>query len=167
MDERQPKSEEPIDHTTIKNYVVAKKLGWEISGPFYTILPTPKAEYVEKCAEEVNALKYYLLKTVIIKDQFDKDHLARRNFEDQNPKIGTFFSEYSKLGGNMLNRSIICMENIIEEIAKKYPPIAEKLNTMARISEVRKELGKYTRSDFQDKVNFAKKLDIEVSLGLA
>ncbi len=160
MDIEKPgKVGKPIDPTSIKAYLESKKLGWEIDGPFYTTLPIPKAKYIERCVEYVEILTHHLLKTVIIKDQFDEDHSARRAFERENPEIGTFSSKYSKLGGNILFRALIAMEEITEKVGKIYPPIAKKLTAIAKLPEISQEFARYTQMTFEEKVIFARKLD--------
>lgn len=157
--EKKPEAEKPLGPTTIRAYVESRNLGWEVSGPFYSTLPTPKPEYIEKCAEDVDVLTCHLLETVIIKDQFDKDHSARRVFETNNPEIGTFSSKYSKLGGNRLIVTMYAMAEIIKRVGRTHPLIAEKLVTTAKLAEIGPELEKYNKMAFEEKVSFTRKLD--------
>ena len=153
MDTEPGKNRKPIDLIEAKKRMT--KLGWEIDGPFYTTVPTPKVNYVEKCIESVERLTQQLLKTVIIKDQFDKDHSTRREFERKNPEISTFSSKYSKLGGNILNGTLYAMEEIITRVKRTHPLVAEKLTAIVDFSV----LAGYNQMSFEEKVIVARKLD--------
>jgi hypothetical protein len=138
------------------------ELGWKVEGPFYATAPTPKSEYRKGCSDEVDDLIFYLLKTVIIKDTFGADHSARREFERQNPDIGTFSSKYSKLGLNRLSFPIYAMEYILKKVGKAYPSIEEKLKAAARLAEISQEIGGYRAMTLEEKIDFAKKVDATV-----
>ncbi|MES3031621.1 MAG: hypothetical protein V4699_00050 [Patescibacteria group bacterium] len=158
MGERLSKIEKLIDHTTIRAFVEQKKLGWEISGPFYTSAPTPKTEYIEKCTKEIEALEHHLLKTVIIKDDFKVD-TDRTDFVAKDDALSKFCSTYSKLKGNKLLTLIYKMEDMIEEIRRKNPKLSKRLATHLKIEEINEELKVYRQMTFEAKVAFARKLD--------
>ncbi|MFA5954906.1 MAG: hypothetical protein WC817_05260 [Patescibacteria group bacterium] len=148
----------PIDPAETRGYLQSE-MGWEIEGPFYAAVPTPKPEYITRCAKDAERLAYHLLKTVIIKDKFDKDHSSRRLFERSHPEVDTYSSEYSKLGGNRLLTSVYAMDEVIERVRREYPQIAEKLKTTAKSTEMLQEIAGYNAMSFEDKVRFARKLD--------
>lgn len=157
MDERLPIGK-PVNFNEIRIHMESK-LGWKVTGPFYIVAPIPKVEYVEKCAREIEKLVHQLLETVIIEDNFNKNHSARREYKRKNPDIDRFSSKYSKLKGNTLLGCLFDMERIIKIINKYNPLIAQKLNAIAKLDVIGKEFNNYNKMEFREKVAFARKLD--------
>ena len=145
-----------------------RKMGWEISGPFYTSVPTPKKEYLEiKQAEEIattseliDALNQYLLRTLIIKDGFGRDHSARRRFEAKNQDIWIFNSEYSKLGIGKISGVLASMNALIVRIGSLYPSKKEELEKIADLKSLYKIFKEeYPEKEFEDRVILVKKFE--------
>ncbi len=134
------------------------ELGWTLDWPFYSEVPTPKDELVRTRKREVQTLVHQLLKTCIIKDNFWKNHIARREFERKNPEINEFNSQYSKLGGNKLWTCFLWMKDILNSI-KNNKELYESLISIVNLEEIQDKLSKYNDMLFDEKVAFAKEMD--------
>ncbi|MDP2709566.1 MAG: hypothetical protein Q8O93_06045 [bacterium] len=134
------------------------EFGWTIEGPFYSNVPTPNPELIERCSQSITRLTDHLLKTVIINDGFGADHGARRKFEKFHPEADSFNSKFSKLGGNNLLGCYFSMDDIIDR-NRKRPEIYEALKNVAQLPELEKELAGYNEMTLDEKIAFARKMD--------
>ena len=105
---------------------LARDFRWEFSGPFYTDAALPHPQYVNGFGWEKYYLCRHLLDTMVIRDQFDKDHEARREFIVAH-KLNGFLQRRSKLRLNNLAVALTIMRQMREHIQNTFPGVGKKL----------------------------------------
>lgn len=129
----------------------------------YDQLPAVKSEYLERSWIDIARLIDQVLHTWIIRDIFDSDHNARRNFYQQNEfwkKLSPFKRQYSKLSGNNLLICIYSIDDLLRYIKRKFSEkYKECLELQEKFAQLWAELWTYNWMTFEEKSIFAKKID--------
>src|SRR3972149_6269841 len=146
----------PSDEEMIR--LCSERYGWVFEGPFYKEVPEPKPAYVATKTNEAGRLKDYLLSTYIIKDHFDRDHDARREFRRQNPQIGSWLDRKSKLRGNILLVALFSMDTIKDPLRRSFPDVYEHLDAIFP-GDLAQGSAVYNEMEFEKKVAYARYVD--------
>jgi len=155
----------PLELKTDQNYIdfCTREYGWQITGPSYTRVPEPKAEYVGGNQPEFDLIKHYLTGTYIIQDQFDKDHAARRLFLGELAKsesaVVAWIEKHSKLKGNRVATGVYYpMILITENLQEHFPEKGRGLDEIQRSHTFLNAL-QYDPFSFEEKVAYVKSVD--------
>ncbi len=139
---------------------LAQDFGWKFEGPFYTDAAVPRSEYVGEFDYEVRRIHNHLLDTMIIEDQFDKDHDGRRDFLLER-KICNFTFRASKLRWNNLYAVVASMRDMRESLREKFPEVFKRLGAIhvSQMYDVVASSCGYGKMTFQQKVAIARAVD--------
>ena len=134
--------------------------GWTFEGPFYTEVPSPNPEYVGTHLARLQHLRDQLLTTVIIHDQFDKDHWARRNFyTQQGSELIQFGKRYSKLKRGKMVVAVGTLTLLQRDLAQQNPKLHQKIAEIFIPEDHRVALEQYNDMELEQKKKYAKMLD--------
>ena len=122
-------TETPLEKRTDEEYlrILREEYGWEVEGPSYTEVPEPNPENIKGYESTVNCLKHYLLSTYIIKDQFGKDHDARRDIRaeiyNKEKELHDWLDKHSKLRATILSGVVLAVQRIIGHLKRANHPL--------------------------------------------
>lgn len=139
------------------------KFGWEFRKTIAKDIPTiaPACEEVfvrpSTARDDLDALIFQLNERFFIKDTFDKDHGARREFfRHVLGKNGSWLKKHSKLSGNNWNNSFFMIEEILEKLRRNNIKISFD---MQRVLDVARDAYIYRELDFDGKVAYVERID--------
>jgi hypothetical protein len=137
-----------------------QEYGWEFEGPFYTQVPSPKQEYVGEHLQRLLHLREELLTTVIIHDQFDKDHWTRREFHmKEGSELIQFCKKFCKLRrGKMVLASGI-FNFLLETLAQQNHELHGKIAKIFIPEEHLQALEQYNHMETEQKIKYARQMD--------
>jgi hypothetical protein len=148
--------------------ILEEEHGFVFQNPLHTEAPEPRIEYIgQQSREGVDVIRNYLLDMYIIRDTFENDHSARRNFfKEFEARYGTsFFKRRSKLKGNN-NLAVLVRADIIgsnvrrrnDGVYKNLRDVLQSNRTMFS-DEICSDMNQYNEMSFEERVDFVRRLD--------
>jgi len=155
-------NQENLEQRTDEEYIriLREEYGWEVEGPSLTEVPEPKPENIKGYESTVNNLKHYVLNTYIIKDQFGKDHDARRDFRVElyrkEKDIHDWLDEHSKLRAARIGGVVLAMQRLIGHFKRTNNPLYDDVSKI-----ILPEIAPYSYHTLDDnqKIALSKEMD--------
>lgn len=154
----------PLELRTDAEYIdfLTQEYGWQIQGPSYTTLPPPQERYIGRNQRELDLMAHYLTGTYIIRDQFDKDHTARRLFLEElksvKPDIKEWIEAHSKLKKNRISTDVLLPSfTLVEDVESAFPELYLRLQNCT--AGLYKGIRGYDAMSFDEKVAFVREVD--------